>query len=346
MNGEDTLFVYCKSGKLIAEADSDGNVTKEYVYLEGDIFAHFQYDVPAPAPPEAASSAESSPAAAPEPVADEQETVPPAVAETSTPSDTAFLPAIYLLLLMNDKSADGAYYYITDHLGAPQIITDDAGSVVWQAEYLPFGKVNISVANIENNLRFPGQYYDAETGLHYNWNRYYSPETGRYIAADPIGLDGGINLYAYVGGDPVNGFDPEGLYTEIIIWQPVGHGSSSFGHVSSNVNDKNYSWGPNGWDTRYPCASDYAKRQETFRSGVGGILNLTPEQECRLEECYARERKKYSALYNNCADPHQECLSDVLGTTLTDTLFPVDFGNALLGSPYYNGSTFYSGPEE
>ena len=127
VNGETRLFIYCKSGKLIAEADSDGNITKEYVYLEGDIFAHFQYDVPAPAPPEAASSAEPSQAAVPEPVADQQETAPPAVAETSTPSDTSFLPAIYMLLLMNDKSADGAYYYINDHLGAPQIITDDSG---------------------------------------------------------------------------------------------------------------------------------------------------------------------------------------------------------------------------
>ena len=114
---------------------------------------------------------------------------------------------------MNDKSAEGAYYYINDYLGAPQIITDDSGSVVWQAEYLPFGNVNILTAEIENNLRFPGQYYDDETGLHYNWNRYYSPETGRYISSDPIGLDGGMNLYAYVGGNPVNFVDPPGLST-------------------------------------------------------------------------------------------------------------------------------------
>jgi RHS repeat-associated protein len=63
---------------------------------------------------------------------------------------------------------------------------------------------------------YPGQYYDSETGLHYNWNRYYDPTSGRYISADPIGLAGGMNLYAYVGGNPVNGVDPEGLTGETL----------------------------------------------------------------------------------------------------------------------------------
>ncbi|MDD3813992.1 MAG: RHS repeat-associated core domain-containing protein [Desulfocapsaceae bacterium] len=93
---------------------------------------------------------------------------------------------------------------------AQQLVTA-AGAVVWQAAYLPFGKAQIATATVANNLRFAGQYFDAETGLHYNWNRFYDPEVGRYISADPIGLDGGMNLYAYVAGNPVNAVDPWGL---------------------------------------------------------------------------------------------------------------------------------------
>jgi RHS repeat-associated protein len=66
--------------------------------------------------------------------------------------------------------------------------------------------------SVEINLRFAGQYYDSETGLHYNYHRYYDPSTGRYLTADPIGSAGGINLYNYVGGNPVNMVDPFGLY--------------------------------------------------------------------------------------------------------------------------------------
>jgi RHS repeat-associated protein len=75
---------------------------------------------------------------------------------------------------------------------------------------------------IESSLRFPGQVEDAETGLYYNWHRYYDPELGRYVTADPIGLVGGINLYAYVNGDPVNLADPEGEWIWFVVRGVVG----------------------------------------------------------------------------------------------------------------------------
>ncbi len=105
------------------------------------------------------------------------------------------------------------YYYHNDHLATPQKMTDSTGTVVWSADYKPFGEATITTNTITNNLRFPGQYYDAETGLHYNYFRDYDPVVGRYIESDPIGIAGGKNhLFAYVGNNPESRTDPFGLW--------------------------------------------------------------------------------------------------------------------------------------
>jgi RHS repeat-associated protein len=133
------------------------------------------------------------------------------IAET-TPAGSSIAEYIYLgdQLLATIRS-EAVYYYHNDHLGTPRALTDASGTVVWKADYTPFGKAQISVSTIENPFRFPGQYYDAETGLHYNYHRYYQPETGRYVTPDPIGLGGGANPFVYVGNNPLKFTDPSGL---------------------------------------------------------------------------------------------------------------------------------------
>ncbi len=136
------------------------------------------------------------------------------------------------------------YYYHDDHLGTPMMMTNESGQTVWTGEYLPFGEQLSITGTITNNLRFPGQYFDSETGLHQNWNRDYRPPTGSYAQADPI-LQPMVNStselklkptysscsksnlswqvpnllsnpqdlhpYFYVGNNPVNFVDPLGL---------------------------------------------------------------------------------------------------------------------------------------
>lgn len=126
-------------------------------------------------------------------------------------------------------AADGSVcYHHNNHLETPVMMTDDDGDVVWRADYKPFGKAEVaSSSSVTNDFRFPGQVFDAETGYHYNWNRYYDSETGRYLTADPIGLTGGVNLYAYVRGNPVNAFDFEGLRDYYRNLEP-GNGGDAF----------------------------------------------------------------------------------------------------------------------
>jgi RHS repeat-associated protein len=114
------------------------------------------------------------------------------------------------------------YYVHNDHLGTLQTLTDQNQQIVWQADYTPFGKATIVTQEVENNIRFPGQYYDAETKLHYNYFRYYDPSLGRYITSDPIGLAGGINTYNYAKQNPGSYYDPDGKNPLFVIAASYG----------------------------------------------------------------------------------------------------------------------------
>ncbi|MFQ3248074.1 MAG: RHS repeat-associated protein, partial [Arenicella sp.] len=103
-------------------------------------------------------------------------------------------------------------FYQNDHVGSPQMMVATSGATTWQGEYDAFGKTHVVASSKTNPLRFAGQYYDVETNNHQNWNRYYRPSEGRYASSDPIGLAGGINTYGYAGGNPINNYDPNGLW--------------------------------------------------------------------------------------------------------------------------------------
>ncbi|WP_241495551.1 RHS repeat-associated core domain-containing protein, partial [Pseudomonas sp. FH1] len=103
------------------------------------------------------------------------------------------------------------YHYQLDHLGTPQELTTPVGEIVWSAHYRAYGEISrLDIGQVDNPLRFQGQYFDQESGLHYNRHRYYNPDIGRYLTPDPVKLVGGINAYQYVP-NPTGWVDPLGL---------------------------------------------------------------------------------------------------------------------------------------
>jgi RHS repeat-associated protein len=134
-----------------------------------------------------------------------------------------------------DRKIDWVTYLHTDGLGTPRIGTDVAQNVVWRDDGEAFGEsaptqsVPKGAFPVYVNLRNPGQYFDQETGLFYNVARYYNPHTGRYISSDPIGLHGGLNTYAYVGGNPLGSIDANGTCLPWCAGAVIGAISGAFG---------------------------------------------------------------------------------------------------------------------
>ena len=180
------------------------------------------------------------------------------------------------------------YYVHTDHLNTPRKVTRPSdGVLMWRWDPAPFGDTlpseNPQAAGaFSYNLRMPGQYYDSESGLHYNYFRNFDPGTGRYVQADPIGLRGGINVYAYVGSNPLDAIDPFGLaiyrgpgnyYSDIppsgtceravmmgdyvVEWVPCDSGASNTDPGDCGQSADDY-YGHDGWP-RTPQGNDAAE---------------------------------------------------------------------------------------
>lgn len=125
-----------------------------------------------------------------------------------------YLPGSYAPSQVFDGS--NTYSVYSDHLQTPKWMLNSEGEVAWRSNREAFGQMFVDEdvdgdgTEVTLNIRFPGQYYDAESGLHYNYYRDYDPGLGRYVERDPIGLDGGINTYVYVSNNSLTLVDPEG----------------------------------------------------------------------------------------------------------------------------------------
>ena len=149
---------------------------------------------------------------------------------------------------------DMVAYIIADQLNTPRVVADQTGKTIWQWSSInnPFGEeAPTSATGYMFNLRFPGQYFDDETGLFYNIHRYLDPATGRYRQSDPMNLFGGQwSTYAYVSGSPLTYVDPSGFRPltpgEIGFLKPIFNGTVNFSIVDirpgSGIDPR--AWGP------------------------------------------------------------------------------------------------------
>ena len=148
-----------------------------------------------------------------------------------TPDGHGFSP----LAQINGRGRGGEiYYYFNDQLGTPQELVTAQGEIVWSAVYKSYGNLAIDYQTVPQPLRLPGQYFDEESGLHYNRHRYYDPHCARYISQDPIGLAGGENAYSYVA-NPITWIDPLGL-DEVCPGTEAGKGTGNTAQAGNTAN--------------------------------------------------------------------------------------------------------------
>ena len=195
-NGTTTLYHW--DGDVLA-AESNANSTTHYIF-EPDTFEPVAQFVSAPLRPQTPLTFRDYTYYTPE--------IDPLNQE---PTPQEYLP-------------DSLAYFHLDHLGTPIEMTDRTGKTVWEASYQAWGEVEMVSGSLKQPFRFQGQYFDEESGLHYNRFRYYDPSSGRFVSQDPIGLLGGGNLYAYVD-NPNQWVDNLGLDHRKVFWDTVGNGN-------------------------------------------------------------------------------------------------------------------------
>ncbi|WP_180060286.1 RHS repeat-associated core domain-containing protein, partial [Acinetobacter sp. YH12128] len=159
----------------------------------------------------------------------------------------------------NKAELERVAFYHCDQVGTPQTLSNERGECVWEIVQDTWGNTQQIRASDnlleQSNIRFQGQYYDVETGLHYNRYRYYEPYSGRYVSKDPIGLMGGLNNSAYVS-DPNQWVDPMGLIVHIVF-------NKSNGTIKGSDLDSKETIGINGVFTGGYASVDHMTQQVT-----------------------------------------------------------------------------------
>lgn len=187
-----------------------------------------------------------------------------------------------------------------DQVGRPLASTNASQTVVWSAQNRPYAQ-GVTVSNSAPlNIGFPGQYYDAETGLWNNGFRDFDAVSGRYVESDPLGLSGGVNTYVYAANDPVSGIDPSGLATLIIYSGP--NSGNPFGHIAiATTGSGIYSYGtpdPFGGST-----TSYVARQLLQRNVTIAVIPYTSSSdESAMTWTLSQARKStYNVATHNCS---------------------------------------------
>jgi len=205
--------------------------------------------------------------------------------------------------------------------------------------YDEYGNVHTNTGQDITPFFFAGGLYEEATGLTRFGARDYDARTGRWTAKDPILFAGGLsNLYEYCANDPINYIDQKGLQVEVVFWNPVGYGKSSFGHVSVHIDGQAYSFSPDGMFKE--LATSYIKRNTDFRGGLGLELLLNDDQKKNLEKKLKNYNDDYSRLTNNCQDPLEDFLEEI-GFDLGVNILPSSLQKAIQKSYLVKKTNYY-----
>jgi RHS repeat-associated protein len=309
-------FVYDEQGRLLGEYDNAGKLIQETVWLN---------DLPVA-------------------------TIRPKGASASTPlgiTGTGAATANNVGANTQANAVNVDFFYVhPDHLGTPRVVTKPADNKrMWEWQSQPFGETaaNENPQNLTGaaltanqfryNLRFPGQFYDAETSKHYNYFRDYDASIGRYVESDPIGLRGGVNTFGYVRQNTLSWVDPLGLATEVCFYFDAAGG---YGHVGfGSGGGATYGFYPAGSD---PFGGPGQVKRDRQKNQSCKDMDSNPDKDKCMENCRLRRQAnpgKYNLITNQCTSFVRDCLRECgLGAPPGNGPLPKDFFDRLPGEAY------------